>query len=381
MTRNNAMKTNSFTLAALTAAALLTASCAREKSASDVPVMDIAASASTAPFSEVELTDVRITPLDTAREALFSGGQLRGVIDGNLIITAREPDAIFLFDEHTGRLNSVMSHKGQGPGEWSYLGAVFPDTVTNTIVTTSLDDRFGIRSLTDSLMAEGRTPRIASRRLMTGNPYEGYNTVLDTDTAMHIIQLTPDFAIADTLTVPDYRLGYYCGYFWNSSDRALLTVADTLYTLTPGKMTPMAVLNRGDKTITPAIEKKITDVMRQDFETGQAMWNDYINYLDISVIGDMLLVYSANPGLIHNVNFNIYRLTDGAHLMHQVIVEEKQQGIPVEVNGMTLNLYNTTTAPDGRVYAVLDEELAEGLPGVEPDQCAVVSFSIKPLDK
>lgn len=94
-------------------------------------------------------------------------------------------------------------------------------------------------------------------RFSTGSLSKGINMYEQRESGFVIHQLDKNFQQTDSIVIDGYKLGYRSGCFSNLGDEGIITIVDTLYTIKPGKLEKLAILDRNGKTITPEIEEEL----------------------------------------------------------------------------------------------------------------------------
>ncbi len=235
------------------------ASCGSKGKGHDVPVYDLAAAIDAPRMEKLKVGDVKVTPLDTAANALFGERATIAAIIGDTLIlrdSGRGTDRLLLFNLPTGKLLGEINHIGHGPGEYTWLDNVYIDRASKEVVFTTPYPVAHRYTLSDSLVKTYNHNIPIVKRLTKGSLEKGINFYDENEEGFIIRQANKDFVQTDSIVMKGYTLGYTSGQFAQFGDEGAITMVDTLYVLKPGRLEKTAIFNRGGKTITPEIEKQ-----------------------------------------------------------------------------------------------------------------------------
>ena len=97
---------------------------------------------------------------------------------------------------------------------------------------------------------------VRNRKFAAGSLAGGINITEVVDGNLLIHQLDSRMVPANTLVAEGFDPAYISMEIITSGDETLINVVDTLYTILPGRFEPVAVLARGDKSLTPLWRKR-----------------------------------------------------------------------------------------------------------------------------
>lgn len=348
--------------AIITLAGFMFASCGSKHEKDDVPVYDLSAAIKSPRLQKLKIEDIKFTTLDTVANALFGyQAKIIDVIGDTLILRDSRDlaeDRLLLFTLSDGKLIGEINHKGQGPGEYRWLDNVYVDRGTKEVVLNS-PDRVAYRyTLSDSLVSTYHHNIPTVKRLTKGSLANGINFYEEDDKGFIIRQVNKDFVLTDSIMVDGYPLGYLSGDLINFGDEGAITMVDTLYLLKPGRLEKTAIFSRGGKTITPEIEKELSNM--SDYEKRMEKQREYISLSEgIIPEGDVVMInyYSGEAQYL-----DFYRRNDGKLLTHiPVLWSNGHEKAGMEVKYEDSIFYvRPQFARDGRWYAIIpDSELAE----------------------
>ncbi|MDE6265249.1 MAG: 6-bladed beta-propeller [Paramuribaculum sp.] len=369
-------------LPAISALAILSTGCGKGADGNDVVTIDLASAVEGEPVNHLKATDVVYTPLDTAAAAMFSElGNIVGLAGDTVIIHDMNDseDRLILFTLADGKMVGQINHKGNGPGEYQWIEAVYIDRPAHEVV---INTPYGVahRYTMDDKYIDSKhyTPPYKSIRLSIGSLDDCINMYGEFDGGFFIHQYDRDFTKIDSIKVDGYKLGYRSGIFQTVGEYAILSMVDTLYSITPGKLEKFAIIDRKGKTITPEIEEEFNKMMRSDRESARNMQAQNITLDYIMIDNDYIII----PSFYNNANsYDIFRRSDGALLTHIPYSweEENKVGFEFEYSGAKMRVLPRFTQ-DGRWYAIIGEEQAVG-PNGEPNDgdlnAAIVSFKLE----
>lgn len=232
-------------------------------------------------------------------------------------------------------------------------------------------------TMSDSLVEAYPSYKTRNTKFSTGSIARGINIQEVVDGNLLIHQLNSKAEPVDTLIVEDYDPMYISMAYNTSGEEALMNVVDTLYTLLPGNLEPVAVLSRGSKALTPQVEKDVY-LGQKDYKVANEARRKYIEFNCFLSDGEHLMLYSAYDG---NIYLDIFSRKSGAHLgRHIMSYEDENSGFAIDWKGVTFHILNLFYVADGRFYALVSHEEtvdAEGNPVLDGN-LGVISFCLAP---
>ena len=348
-----------------------------------VTKIDFAAAAEANDFCDVTFEDVTYTPLDTATAALFSDrASVVGVAGDTVVIHDMNDsdDRLILFTLSDGKMVGQISHVGNGPGEYRWMETVFVDRPAHELVINTVDNIAHRYTFNDQFIRSIRYDTPSTQRLSIGSLENGIYEYQMVDSGFIIHCLDPNFRQTDSIFVRDYQLGYQSGIFCNAGGLALISMVDTVYSITPGALEPIAILSTGGKTITPEIEKKLSSM---PWENQRAEMQNYINkYWVIPDDNYFLVPYQYQDA----ENIDIFRRSDGKHVAHKSMSWEikEPQGLEVNWGERTFHVL-PRYVQDGIWYAIISPEEAVGADGKEGTSdelnAGILTFRMAPANQ
>ena len=133
----------------------------------------------------------------------------------------------------------------------------------------------------------------------------------------------------------------------------MINIVDTVFSLVPGEMQPVAVLSRGAKALTPEVERKVY-IGRTDYEQAERDRQGYIEFLRFINDGPRFTVTYAYGG-------------------------RNYFGLPVPYGDRTFHLTNYPFYSDGRFYSIVSEEETLGPDGEPSEELnrALISWKVE----
>lgn len=348
------MKLLNLTFATSILSASLLMACSSGNGDKEVVRFDLAGASRTEQFNNLKIKDFKYVALDTVSKALLGESAMIQGIAGDTVIISDDLERVLLFTLSDGKLIREINHKGQGPGEYSWLDHIYVDRPAKEMVLNTPYNFAHRYTFSDSLVYTYNYDISSTMRLSTGSLSKGINMYEQRESGFVIHQLDKNFQQTDSIVIDGYKLGYRSGSFSNLGDEGIITIVDTLYTIKPGKLEKLAILDRNGKTITPEIEEELNQMIRSDFEGMMKKQNEYINLLGwFASDNDKMEVIYQSEGTSF---FDFFRMNDGKLLAHIQLTDncEDKKGLPVEYEGSTLYL-NPIFCQDGIWYAVIPE--------------------------
>ncbi|PWB10312.1 6-bladed beta-propeller [Paramuribaculum intestinale] len=330
-------------------------------------------------FDETSLKDVRYALLDTATEALLGEyAQIQGVIGDTVIVhdmTAMGDNSrLLLFDANDGHLIRSIRHIGQGPGEYRWIGGVVTIPERSEIILLSdkahrytTDDRY-IESYSMSSKHGGALP--------IGSAERGIHETDAFDGDLHIYQYDDRMTPVDTLVINNYEPRWISIAFNQSDKESLINIVDTVYSLVPGEMQPVAVLSRGVKALTPEVENKVY-IGRTDYEQAERERQGYIEFLRFINDGPRFTVTYAYGGRNY---FDTYSHKSGKLIARRSFSDsDEDAGLLIPHDGRTMHITNYPFISNGRYYSIVSEDETLGSDGEPSEELnrALISWSVE----
>ena len=219
--------------------AILFTGCGKGADSNEVVTIDLASAVEGEFVNHLKVTDVVYTPLDTAAAAMFSErGDIVGLAGDTIIIHDRNDseDRLILFTLADGKMVGQINHVGSGPGEYRWIETVYIDRPARQVVINTADNVAHRYTLADEYIDSRKYDTKSTKRFSIGSLENGINMYEEVDGGFVIHQLDRNFDKVDSIKVDGYQLGYLSGLFERAGNHSIVTMVDTIYSITPGKL-------------------------------------------------------------------------------------------------------------------------------------------------
>lgn len=364
-------------------AAALTSCAGRRSAAEGQPANINLAETRDEPASlPVKVNGLTVTQLsgDTA-DAFFSKAEILDVIGDTMILLESNPQVsrLLMFNVSDGSYLGQISHRGQGPGEYRMILGAFADGKTNTAIIPDFDSpRVNVYSLAgDTLVRTIERTSPPSMIEPIGSVETAINFAYPSPDGLNIYQYDADFNRIDSINVPGFIGGNFSTVWANAGKDGVMMIADTLYTLQPGKLQPVAILSRPGCSITPDDDNKIMEKIMNSGESEIEILRPYMLVRNVRIDGNKMLLTTMFDAAKTS---DLYDLTTG-----QLISRSKYEDLSVP-SCMTVKSDNDKTvtverlfAKNGKWYGIVSEDNAPQTEEAPSDNTnySIVSFSLQ----
>lgn len=180
----------------------------------------------------------------------------------------------------------------------------------------------------------------------------------------------------DTLVINNYEPRWISIAFNQSDKESLINIVDTVYSLVPGEMQPVAVLSRGVKALTPEVEHKVY-IGRTDYEQAERERQGYIEFLRFINDGPRFTVTYAYGGRNY---FDTYSHKSGKLIARRSFSDsDEDAGLLIPHDGRTMHITNYPFISNGRYYSIVSEDETLGSDGEPSEELnrALISWSVE----
>ncbi|ROT09166.1 6-bladed beta-propeller [Muribaculaceae bacterium Isolate-104 (HZI)] len=370
---------NRLSLMALPLIALAATGCVQSSGPAnpDVTEIDLLANLEAPDFDNTSITDVKYTLLDTATTALLGNYcDIFGVMNDTVIIHDMTSfgvnSRLLLFDANDGHLIRPISHVGQGPGEYQWIQGVVTDPehselllLANKALRYSTADRY-IESYDSS---NGKAP--------IGSAKNGIYQTQTSDGNLLIYRYDMTMTSTDTIVVKGFEPKWNSVTSNLSGDEVLINIADTVFSLTPGEMHPVAVLTRGAKALTPETDQKMLQLIaKSDMKQFSELYGQYIVFQQFINDYTRFIVTYTYGGRSY---IDTYSRENGKLLARYSDSDDDNAGIPVPYADRTIHINRLPFYYNGRFYAIVSEEETLGNDGETSEDLnrALISWRVE----
>ncbi len=293
--------------------------------------------------------DVCVIPLETTDESLLSDCQIVALCADKIIV--RDINTLYFFDIETGRFESKICRKGDGPEEYVSLSDVCVDCIDRSVYV--LEGRGNIKTYDydDSFLKAYANDSVVSIEMFKDTcflAYQGMNGLRD------IALYSKDWNIVKKLwkenkkAVNDVDIVEVKDFQVFNSYPCFMDV-DTLYQINNAAVSPLFYIDKGELALPFEI---FTDIKRKK-ERSSYIWGDY------GVLsGDyyFLRFYYDNK-----IYYDVWDVSS-MKLIHRNIAHSPvdARGIPVFIGGKKINIWPSYVRGD-MIYSILQGEEVEKL--------------------
>lgn len=349
-------------IAAVALMGLIATSCngGKEAAGDQTPVVDLNANASAETSPAIKVADFSCAQLasDTTA-AFFKKATILDVVGDTVVILENdfEESRLILFSLSDGRYLGQVSHRGQGPGEYNLIAGAFVDANDGTVLLPNLNTPavYKYALANDSLVATIEREAVMTQSFPVGGTSTCINVAIQKPDGLTIAQYDAAYQRVDSVMIPGF-CGSNFSLFGNAGVKGIIMDADTLYTLAPGALQPVAILSRGDHALTYEAEGELMMKVMEGADDKELL-KPYMLVRDVQFTDGKMLVTSMFDGVKHS---DLYNLADGS-LVYRSTYDQlsKPSCITVETaDGKTVEV-ESLFAKDGKWYGLLGED-AEG---------------------
>ncbi len=363
-------------------ASILTTSCSSDSTTSDkTPVINLAANHDTETSAPLKVADFNYTQLSSdSTAAFFSKAKILDVVGDTVVLFEDnfQTSRLVMFNLNDGKYLGEINHMGQGPGEYRRIFSAFIDRKNQSVIVPDFDRPVVNRySLTDgSLISTTEREPIMMQIEPTGSAETCINVAVPGPEGLNIRQYDGNFAPTDSIDLPGFSGGNFSILWANAGEQGIFMVADTLYAVAPSTLQPIAVLSRGEYTITPETDQEIMMRIMSSGESELEILKPYMLVRDIQMTGGKLLATTMHNGV---KNSDIYDLSDG-RLIYRNRYEELQKpsSLTVQSPDNRTIITDQLFGKDGVWYGIVSEENTDASSDATPGStnCAIVSFKL-----
>lgn len=364
-------------------ASLLTTSCATGDAATvQPPLIDLAANRDAETSVPIKVADLNYTQLSSDSSAsFFSKAKILDVAGDTVVLFEDNflTSRLVMFSLNDGSYLGEINHMGQGPGEYRRIFSAFVDRKNQSVIVPDFDrPTVNIYSLTDgSLISTTEREPITMSTEPTGSTETCINIAVPDPDGLTIHQYYGDFTPADSIMLPGFNGGNFSTLWSNAGKQGILMIADTLYAVVPSSLQPVAVLSRGEYTITPETDQEIMMHIMSSGEGELEILKPYMLVRDIQMTGGKLLATTMQNGV---KNSDIYDLSDGKMIYRNTYEElPKQSCLTIQSPDNRTIIADQLFGKDGVWYGIVSEENTDTSADTTPGStnCAIVSFMLQ----
>ncbi|MDE6300576.1 MAG: hypothetical protein K2M19_02545, partial [Muribaculaceae bacterium] len=181
------------------------------------------------------------------------------------------------------------------------------------------------------------------------------NVACPTPEGLDIVQYGRGYALIDSVSVPGFRGGNFSTVWTTAGKDGVMMMGDTIYTLAPGKLTPLAIADRGSLTITPKTDEELMMKILGSGESETEVLKPYILIRNVVIDGGKMLLTSMHNG---QKTSDLYDLATG-RLTYRNSYDTlaTPSSMVIEAGGTTVGV-ERLFAKDGVWYGLMSEDHA-----------------------
>lgn len=365
----------------LMALALITASCVHDKAIKgEIPTFNLELNTTAKETSPLRVKDFALSRLsDDSDSAFFKKASIIDVFGDTAVLLENAPalSRLIIYNIRDGQYLGEVNHRGQGPGEYRMILGAFVNDTDGSVLVPNFDTPsvYKYSLSTDTLVTTIERDMVMSMIEPIGGVKSAINVAAPSFDGLKIYQYDGDYKLMDSININGFRGGNFNMLWSNAGTKGVFMVADTLYTLIPGALQPIAILQRGDYALTPEEDEKVT-MKAMSGSNEIELLKPYILVRNVQYTDGKMLITTMHDGYKYS---DIYDMDDG-RLLYRSLYDNLSipSNIVIERNdGKTIRV-QSLFAKDGNWYGLIDEEsMAEiDSPAGSEANYAIVRFSI-----
>ena len=336
-------------------------SCNRYNTAgtASVPDINLTKNISTDSSNGLDVNNLTQTQLSgDSSAAFFQNASIIDVAGDTIILLENTPTTsrLIMFNLQDGNYLGQVAHQGQGPGEYRRIIGAFVNDSNATVLIPNFDTPsvYNYSLADDSLLSTIEREPVMTMIPPIGGVESCINVAVPTPDNLTIIQYNYAYERIDSIEIPGFRGGNFNMVWDNAGNNGVFMIADTLYTLVPGELRKLAILSRGDKSLTPEKDEEITKAVMMSGKDEIELLKPYILVRNIQYTDGKILITTMTDGAKHS---DLYNLSDG-EMLYRSSYDELSIPSMIIVKDKTgkSQKIERLFAKNGRWYGLLSED-------------------------
>ena len=372
------MRLNEFTFGIYLVISCVSISCNSEKSdyTGSVPHINLHENVNVSSSDALTVSNLAITRLAGDHdEAFFKDASIIDVLGDTVILLENTPNAsrLIMFDIQNGDYLGEVNHRGQGPGEYRMILGAFVNDNDASVLIPNFDTQYVYKySLAnDSLLSIIDREEVITMLPPIGGTESCINMAMMSPDDLMIRQYDSDYNFIDSVLVPGFRGGNFNTLWDNAGNNGVFMMADTLYTLVPGELRPLAILSRGDYALTPEKDEEISMNVIMNGGDELELLKPFILARNVQFTDGKMLLTTMTNGVKHSDLYDcstggmLYRSEYDSLSKSSFMVVKDDSGNSFEVEGIF--------AKDGKWFGFLNRD---GMNIAEDANDVIINFEI-----
>lgn len=327
----------------------------------------------------IKVEDLTYTVLSNdSQDAFFKKANIIDVVGDTVILLEDTPQVsrLIMYNITNGEYLGQMNHRGQGPGEYNTILGAFVDRAKQSVMlpdfnSSSVNVYSLVNDSLENIINREYIPTVAEP---IGSIESGINVAVPNEDGLHIMQYDGNYVLSDSIHIPGFQAGNFSMLWANAGSNAMVAIVDTVYEILPGRLNQVAIVDRGNYSITPEVDEKIIRQIIESSEPDTEILKPYLLIRNIQYTDDKFLVTTMHDAKKYS---DLYDMTTGNLIYRNTYSSlEKPSYIVIENADKKLLHVENLFAKNGTWYGIISEELlpeAEDL-DIKNTNCALVRF-------
>lgn len=327
----------------------------------------------------IKVEDLIYTVLSNdSQDAFFKKANIIDVVGDTVILLEDTPQVsrLIMYNITNGEYLGQMNHRGQGPGEYNTILGAFVDRAKQSVMlpdfnSSSVNVYSLVNDSLENIINREYIPTVAEP---IGSIESGINVAVPNEDGLHIMQYDGNYVLSDSIHIPGFQAGNFSMLWANAGSNAMVAIVDTVYEILPGRLNQVAIVDRGNYSITPEVDEKIIRQIIESSEPDTEILKPYLLIRNIQYTDDKFLVTTMHDAKKYS---DLYDMTTGNLIYRNTYSSlEKPSYIVIENADKKLLHVENLFAKNGTWYGIISEELlpeAEDL-DIKNTNCALVRF-------
>jgi hypothetical protein len=360
-------------------AVTLLCSCGKQEVSDCTPDLQLSINRDVAASEPLHVAELKKTQLaGEDKNAFFSRASILDVVGDTLVMVENSSNAsrLILFSTNDGSFLGEINHMGQGPGEYRRILGAFVNRHRQSVLVPDFDSpKVNIYSLKDGNLLEIKerefTPSVIEP---IGGVESCINNAQPSQDGLKIMQYDVSYSKNDSIELPGFHGCNFSAFWTNAGGQGVIAREDTIYSLAPGKINPIAVLSRGKYLMTPEQDNDIFMQIMMEGKDDAELLKPYILVRDVQLSGNHIALTTMYD---NEKRTDIYDLESGDLLYRNRYSSPEIPSQVVLADGDSMVAAGWLFGKDGVWYGLVDEGADGDSGSVSAEKnYALVSFTL-----